>query len=422
MTEGIKWPVAKAAPAAAASDARDSSAAAAQPPSPTRLAWTADHRQVEDGWLAKRRTVDAIAGRARPVAPTHVYAQYVNGLKAKLAQAGLPISAEGVRIVVMGEANLFVTTETLTTHTHHIVEVLKGPLGFARGSTVDVLMNDNRLWPLSAKLPSEHAFSELGQLGMRDLNRTLQRRIEEVRQLRRQTAPGANQTTLVNLSQARSPLVCAATLADYVLAAQPGSVLAVSAKKAIGHRVTEKDRAQLESRLFSAFVDAFTASGFETSRLQLTLDNEVSAARSKERLLIFQASGNLQDRAALGVANAELAFDTAPSMITIGAIDIGHKPHETSDDRVAAFSVKGPVLGAVGTHVPVSQGDVEGTSFATPFVVSVAALMIKANPALTPDQIETILKKTSLFIGDQQLREVDVVAAVAEAKKTAPVK
>jgi serine protease len=74
--------------------------------------------------------------------------------------------------------------------------------------------------------------------------------------------------------------------------------------------------------------------------------------------------------------------------------------------------------------------DSEGTSFAAPYAASVAALMIKANPKITPDQIENILTSPGVarHIPNQTrpgwphepprdgAGEIDPVAAVAAAR------
>lgn len=89
------------------------------------------------------------------------------------------------------------------------------------------------------------------------------------------------------------------------------------------------------------------------------------------------------------------------SVISVGATD--------SNDNVASFSSTGPglVLSAPGVSIltwnPNAGGSMlsywSGTSFASPLVAGVAALMVSANSSLTPTQVAGILEQTALDRG-----------------------
>jgi len=113
-------------------------------------------------------------------------------------------------------------------------------------------------------------------------------------------------------------------------------------------------------------------------------------------------------------------------LITVSATD--------STDAVPSWSSYGTVvdLAAPGasmitTAMGAKYASVTGTSFASPVVAGVAALMVAANPALTADAIEQILEDTALDLGaagwDQSYGygRVDAAAAVQMAMAwTAP--
>ena len=76
-------------------------------------------------------------------------------------------------------------------------------------------------------------------------------------------------------------------------------------------------------------------------------------------------------------------------------------------------------------HVPF-YSHMSGTSMATPHVAGIVALMLEANPHLTPAQVKDILKRTATNMTSRLSWEagaghVNAYAAVAEASACAPV-
>jgi subtilisin family serine protease len=86
-----------------------------------------------------------------------------------------------------------------------------------------------------------------------------------------------------------------------------------------------------------------------------------------------------------------------PYMLTVGATD--------SSDILFWWSNRGNNLDIVAPgHVATtarggSYTAADGTSFAAPIVAGAAALVLSANPVLTPDQVQNILKQSSDEVG-----------------------
>lgn len=101
--------------------------------------------------------------------------------------------------------------------------------------------------------------------------------------------------------------------------------------------------------------------------------------------LVFVAAGN---------DHQDLAARDVPSIITVSGTD--------STDRLASFSnygamidISAPASGMYTTKRGSKYNAESGTSFAAPTAASVAALIMSVNPALTPDQVEAILKQSA---------------------------
>lgn len=111
----------------------------------------------------------------------------------------------------------------------------------------------------------------------------------------------------------------------------------------------------------------------------------------------------------------------SPLVMTVGAMDSRETP-EREDDRIAAFSSRGPTptgqhkpdllapgvavtsLRAPGSFIDKQQADARvgqwyitltGTSMATPIVAGIAALLLESEPVLTPGQVKERLLATA---------------------------
>lgn len=140
--------------------------------------------------------------------------------------------------------------------------------------------------------------------------------------------------------------------------------------------------------------------------LRIELEGATRSARAKGILILASAGNDYFP----GATIEETQHPTAgiPGIVSVGAVDIGD-PGTRDDDRVADFSSPGADLCGPGVGWPVGlprqlpgqhpgQGsqplmptDMNGTSFSSPYIASVVALMIHEDPKLTPQEIEAIL-------------------------------
>jgi subtilisin family serine protease len=103
-------------------------------------------------------------------------------------------------------------------------------------------------------------------------------------------------------------------------------------------------------------------------------------------------------------------FAESPYVITVAAANTRQQPGNRAAYKVAGFSSRGdgqsfnPTIAAPGREMGISlpQGEighnlvVDGTSFSTPFVCGVIAMMLQRNPWLTFEQVKAKLQATAV--------------------------
>jgi subtilisin family serine protease len=133
--------------------------------------------------------------------------------------------------------------------------------------------------------------------------------------------------------------------------------------------------------------------------INLSLGGEVESATLSDAVA-YAVSRGVVVTAAAGNSGASAPMYPAacPGAIAIGATD--------AQDMRADFSNFGPWLGLVAPGVGISTTDIgggytdsTGTSPATPVVAGTAALVLSANPELTPQQVGSILTLSSDDLG-----------------------
>lgn len=270
-------------------------------PVPHRTSWLQAPAPVKDGWYAQRATVDGAAERAGVAPSTHVYSQFIDGLRRRLAQAGLPGSAEGVHVVVMNDLNFGRTSDAFSSHTQRIVQIVKGPMGLARAANVDVQLSDAATGlarPGDRSIHDEWPFEKLGELGVRHVMRNYEARIGDLRALRALLPPDPATTTLASSSIVTNRFIVIGMLIQTVLGAPLGSILSKSTSGVLGRPATVNDRDVLERLLMSQLDVAQSTKADELRALWSAFEAEVAVARLRSRVLLFQAAGNQQGRAA----------------------------------------------------------------------------------------------------------------------------
>ncbi len=200
-----------------------------------------------------------------------------------------------------------------------------------------------------------------------------------------------------------------AGLIDVRVLDQKGEGTSESVIRGIDWVIANKDRYNI--KVMSMSLGSDTNSNGSDSQSQ-AVNRAVDAG-----IVVVVAAGNDGEE---GYITSPGAADKA---ITVGAV-YDQNTVDRSDDTFASYSNQGPRLDdgdadpyeelkpdvtAPGTFITSAKGSngtassayqsLSGTSMATPHVAGVVAMMLQANPNLTPSEVKTILQETSETMG-----------------------
>ena len=128
-----------------------------------------------------------------------------------------------------------------------------------------------------------------------------------------------------------------------------------------------------------------------TTENSLTLKNAIDHALAKGCIVVAAVGNN---------GTAELNYPAAfPGVIGVGSVDPTKKVSSFSQKN-ASVSLVAPGEQVVSTSAGGGYGAGNGTSFSTPLVSGAAALLLGADPTLTPDEMSDLLTRSAVRLGD----------------------
>ena len=406
---------------------------------------------------AQRRGSDAVNSVVAPTDDQPVVAQTRN-VRTALEKAGLPTRANGVEVHVLGDT---------PDHGTKVARSVAGPASLGQGA--DVFFHDNLLNRQKRADFSSESLDDALKWTADGAARILDDTTNELARLRKEAGP-AQQTRIASMSYGWSPVDSAENLATW--AARHGRetnvVKDINADlKAKGQPEldlgTPDGRDRLQKYLTSAISERWSKDS-QVDAARTRLAGEVARAREAGFYPLMSAGNEGQtddvyakaakDLGPEGRARLEAEHRSVlagiPGLKMVGATQVGD-PTSSTDDRMASFSSPGADFATAGQDMPVGEGrrrftdlkawllttanqsegekpppmpperptQHKGTSFASPYASGVVALMVSANPKITPQQIDGILGKT---VRDDPTTTrdgrgiIDEVAAIRAAK------
>jgi hypothetical protein len=377
-----------------------------------------------------------------PPDPSSPYTQWVDDVRGKLEEKGLPTSAEGVRVRVI---------DTGRTHGHSCTRAVAGPNGFGRGADIGF---STPLKPL--ELPDGYQVTE-GEPGhivqrefrfdrfvtgkanldetvtvMGDFSKNvLYLRRKELQRVRNEAKERGDPVTLVNMSWSTPIVVEVQNVMPRLKELPDESPVKKEIEQLLNDAGIPKEdkpaRGRFVFRMLCERLEDFRQTDPAYVAAANQLNEDLHAARD-DGVLVFASAGNsmdLQEHA--GDARfCENELHGIDGAILVGANDL--------EGKAAGFSGTGQIS-TVGVDVPCGEIEtlgipslagpiaqmlknmdqptirnkaVSGTSFSGPNAVGIASLMAKANPDLSAHDLAKLLDGAG---------QMDPVALIEQAAK-----
>ena len=316
------------------------------------------------------------------------YVAHLAHVKTQLSARGLPTRADGVHVIV--------AEPSWGSHAGAVLRTIgDAEVGLAPGADLQLVYPSGHYSTHAAKVSASATAARRATRGgqdpfmtnyVADVAETVHfGRAQDLRVIR--TSHTSGETTLVNMSYGLTAEVIAQRIVDDIREAPVGSAAQAYLQK------LPKDK-DARINVVAGRVHGLLTGDKATNQLKSArkaLQKELDLARDAN-LLVFVSAGNSFDEGKPGPGASRHVDDGFDNLIVVGATKLNN-PKTTNDDTMATFSSEGAVtIVAPGHQLPVGLwGKINGTSFAAPYSVSTAALLLAQNPDLTPAQIESIL-------------------------------